>query len=152
MVLSAYLRLLIFLPEIWIPAFVSSSPAFLMMCTQIIWCVCIVSQLCLTLCGPIDYSPPGSSVHGIFQARILEGVVILCSEGSSQPRDQTLISCVSSISRQVLYHWCHLGSLNSGSDTIQNHRWGRDGAEGDGKVSETMSCHLSQCFLQTCSS
>ena len=107
---------------------------------------------CPTLCNPIDCSPPGSSVYRIFQARILGWVAIYSSRGSSQPRDQTLISCVSSISRQVLYHWCHLGSLNSGSDTIQNHRWGRDGAEGDGKVSETMSCHLSQCFLQTCSS
>ena len=35
-------------------------------------CVFLVAQLCLTLCDPLDYSPPGSSVHGIFQARILE--------------------------------------------------------------------------------
>ena len=37
-------------------------------------CVCLVTQSCLTLCDPIEYSPPGSSVHGIFQARILEWV------------------------------------------------------------------------------
>ena len=42
-------------------------------------------QLCPTLCDPMDYSPPGSSVHGIFQARILEWVAISSSRGSSQP-------------------------------------------------------------------
>ena len=41
-----------------------------------------------------DYTPPGSSVHGIFQARILERVVISFSRGSSQPRDRTCISCI----------------------------------------------------------
>ena len=40
-------------------------------------------QLCLTLCDPMDYSPPGFSVHGIFQARILEWVAMLSSRGSS---------------------------------------------------------------------
>ena len=47
-------------------------------------------------CDPVDYSPPGSSVHGIFQARILEGLAISFSRESSQPRDQTCISCVGS--------------------------------------------------------
>ena len=51
------------------------------------------------------WSPPGSSVHGIFQARILEQVAISSSRGSSQPRDQTLISCVSCTGRWILYHW-----------------------------------------------
>ena len=51
-----------------------------------------VTQLCLTLCHPMDCSPPGSSVHGILQARILEWVAILFSRGSSQPRDQTQVS------------------------------------------------------------
>ena len=37
----------------------------------------LVTQSCLTLCDPVDYNPPGSSVHGIFQARILEWVAIL---------------------------------------------------------------------------
>ena len=54
----------------------------------------LVVQLCLTLCDPMDYSPPGSSVHGILQARILEWVAIPFSRGSSQPRDQTLVSCI----------------------------------------------------------
>ena len=52
----------------------------------------LVAQLCLTLCDPMDCSPPGSSVHGILQARILEWVVISFSRGSSQPRDQTWVS------------------------------------------------------------
>ena len=49
----------------------------------------LVTQLYPTLCNPVDYSPPGSSVHGIFQARILEWVAIPFSKGSSWPRDQT---------------------------------------------------------------
>ena len=53
-----------------------------------------VAQSCLTLCDPMDYSLPGSSVHGIFQARILEWVVISFSRESSQHRDWTWVSCI----------------------------------------------------------
>ena len=49
--------------------------------------------VCLTLCNPMDYSLPGSSVHGVLQARILEWLAVPFSKGSSQPRDQTLVSC-----------------------------------------------------------
>ena len=52
-----------------------------------------VTQSCPTLCDPMDCSLPGSSVHGIFQARVLEWVAISFSRGSSQPRDQTQVSC-----------------------------------------------------------
>ena len=65
-------------------------------------------QSCPTLFDPMN--PPGSSVHGILQARILEWVAMPSSRGSSPPRDETCISYVSCISRRVLYHWCHLGS------------------------------------------
>ena len=51
-----------------------------------------VAQSCLTLCDPVDCSPPGFSVHGILQARILEWVTISFSRGSSQPRDRTQVS------------------------------------------------------------
>ena len=51
-----------------------------------------VAQLCPTLCDPIDCSLPGSSVHGIFQAKVLEWVAISFSRGSSQPRDWTWAS------------------------------------------------------------
>ena len=53
-----------------------------------------VTPWCLTLCNPMDCSPPGSSVLGILQARILEWVAISFSRGSSRPRDQTLVSCI----------------------------------------------------------
>ena len=53
-----------------------------------------VAQLCPTLRYPMDCSPPGSSVHGIFQERILEWVVISFSRGSSQPRDWTQVSLI----------------------------------------------------------
>ena len=56
-------------------------------------------------CNPMDCSPPGSSVHEILQARILEWVAIPFSRGSSQLRDPTWVSC-----RQILYHLSHQGS------------------------------------------
>ena len=58
-------------------------------------------QSYLTLCKPLDCSPPDSSVCGILQARILEWVAMPSSRRSSQPRDRTCVSC---IGRQVLYH------------------------------------------------
>ena len=51
-----------------------------------------VVQSCPTLCDPVDCSPPGSSVHGIFQAVVLEWAAISFSRGSSWPRDQTQVS------------------------------------------------------------
>ena len=51
-----------------------------------------VAQSCPTLCDPMDCSLPHSSVHGIFQARVLEWVAISFSRGSSRPRDRTQIS------------------------------------------------------------
>ena len=54
---------------------------------SIVCVMCLVAQSCRTLCNPVDCSPPGSSVHGILQARILEWVAMPSSKGSSQPRD-----------------------------------------------------------------
>ena len=51
-----------------------------------------VAQSCPTLCDPMDCSLPGFSVHGVFQARVLEWVAIAFSRGSSQPRDRTWVS------------------------------------------------------------
>ena len=56
----------------------------------------------LSLSDPVDCSPPGSSVHGVLQTRILEWVVISFCMGSSRPRDWTHVSC---IGRHTLYHW-----------------------------------------------
>ena len=67
--------------------------------------VCSVIQSCLTVCDPMDCGLPGSSVHGIFQARILEWIAISFSRGSSPAKDQTRVSWVSGIGRPVLYHW-----------------------------------------------
>ena len=52
-----------------------------------------IIQSCPILCNSMDCSLPGSSVHGILQARILEWVAILFFRGSSQPRDRTQVSC-----------------------------------------------------------
>ena len=77
--------------------------------------LCVCSKLLqsrLTLCDPIDHSPPGSSVRWISQARVLEWVTISFSVGSFPHRDRTCVSYVSctGIGRQVLYHQHHLGS------------------------------------------
>ena len=67
-------------------------------------CVCVCAQSSPTLCDPMDYSSPGSIVHGIFQARILEQIAISFPRGSSRPKDQTHISCISCTDRWILYH------------------------------------------------
>ena len=85
------------------------------------------SQSCPTLCDPVDCSQPGSSIHGIFQVRILEWVAIPCSRGSSWPRDRTQVSgiagklftiCasredvkVSQTDRQLLYDITYMWNL-----------------------------------------
>ena len=63
-----------------------------------------------TLYDPMDYSPPGSFVPGIFQARILEWVAISFFRGSPRPRDRTCVSCVSCIGRRILSQLGHRGS------------------------------------------
>ena len=67
-------------------------------------CVCVCAQSCLTLWDPMGCSLPGSSVHGISQARILEWVVIPFFRASSRPRDWSCITCVSGTGRRILYH------------------------------------------------
>ena len=67
-------------------------------------------SFCLTLCDPMDCSPPGSFVHGILQARILKWVAMPSSSVSSQPRDWTCISYFSCIGPRVLYQLPHLAS------------------------------------------
>ena len=62
------------------------------------------AQSCPTICDQMDCSLPGSFGHGIFQERILELVAISYSRGSSRPKDQTLVSCVSCIGWLILYH------------------------------------------------
>ena len=76
------------------------------MCTSFKVSVCVLS--CPTLCDPVDCTLPGFSVHGIFQARTLVWVAIPFSRGASWPRNWTRISCISGISKWVLYRLCHL--------------------------------------------
>ena len=74
------------------------------MCVCVCVCVCHLYHLSIVcaqllsrdwlFCDPMDCSPPGSSVHGIFQARILEQVAISSFRGLSQPRDRSCVSCV----------------------------------------------------------
>ena len=77
--------------------------------------MCVCSVMSLPLCNPMDCSPPGSSVHEISQARILEWAAISLSRGFSWPRDQTHVSGIGSC---VLYHWANREALCC---TAQNH-------------------------------
>ena len=71
--------------------------------------VCAQSlQSCPTLCDPMDCSLPGSSVHGILLARIVEWVTMPSYRGSSSSRDQTPVSCVSCIAGRFFTHWATL--------------------------------------------
>ena len=78
----------IHLPK-WSPC---SSPCAKQKVRCFLFYCCLVIQSCPTLCDPMDSNPLGSSVHGVFQARILEWIVISFSRGSSQPRDWTQVS------------------------------------------------------------
>ena len=86
-------------------------------------CVCVSARLlqsCPTLCNPMDWSPPGSSVCGILQARILEWVAKPSCRGSFQSRDWTaslsLLHC-----RQLLHHWSHLDSPLIRTSVVLDH-------------------------------
>ena len=81
-------------PGVWGQDFCSGPSRSLLMAMP-------AAQLCPTLCDPKGCNLPGSSVHGILQARILEWVATSSSRGSSRPRAQTCVSC---IARQILYH------------------------------------------------
>ena len=76
-----------------------------------------VAQSCPTLCDPMDCSLQGSSVHGIFQARVLEWIAISFSRESSQPRDWTQVSCIAGRRFNLL----HSPTLTSIHDSWKNH-------------------------------
>ena len=80
-----------------------------------------VAQSCPTLCNPVDCSPPGSSIHGIFQARVLEWVAISFSRGSSWPRDRTWVSRIAGRHFYCLsHHTLNPTSLDSSSSDLSS--------------------------------
>ena len=108
-------------------------------------CVCAIwkkgmwvkaAQSCLTLCNPMDYSPPGSSVHGILQEIILRWVAIPFSKGSSPwPREWTWVSCNSLPSeppgKPKGYRWSYLQG-RSGDKDVENNHMNTKGGRGGG--------------------
>ena len=84
---------------------------FLFICVVYVLRKCLCAQLYLTVYSPVDCSLPGLSVHGILQARILVWIAVPCSRGSSQPRNQTQVSCVAGgffttrATRQAQEYW-----------------------------------------------
>ena len=104
-------------------------------------------QSCLTLCDPMDCSPPSSSIHGILQARILEKAAMPSSRGSSRPRDQTQVSNVSCIGRWVLLPWRYLGSLRKALES------GKSGPKSQlyfWLIDQSWTCHPSEPQFLTC--
>ena len=87
------------------PNQVSSPVQCPMLCVCVYVCVCVCTHSRPTLCDPMDCSPPGSSVHVIFQARILEWVAISSSRESSQTRDQTHVSHISCIGSNSFHNF-----------------------------------------------
>ena len=106
---SGSLGLWVTLHHLWAPdaKWQNCSHDHLCVCLRLLWDMCVHAkslQWCPTLCDPVGHSPPGFSVHRIFQAWILEWVVVPSSRWPSQPRNWTHVSYVSCIGRQVLYH------------------------------------------------
>ena len=90
-------------------------------CLDMCVCVYLVTQLCPTLCNTMDSSPPGSSVHAVLQARILEWVAILFSGVifSTQGSNLGFPHC-----RWILHQLSHQGSPGLDIGHIKSHRWG----------------------------
>ena len=100
-------------------------------------------QSCPTLWDPMDCGSPGSSVHGILQARILEWVTMSSSRGSPQARDQTHVSCTSR--SWIVYQLSHLGSLRSLYALTISTLWVVISSPLMGNTSQTFS--QSQCYI-----
>ena len=103
-----------------------------------------VSQSCLTLCHPMDYSLLGSSVHGIFQARVLEWIAMSFSRGPSRPRNRTQVSRIAGRRFTV---WATREALIShsrkpGSKWVTTQLWLSESLRFFGYSSSVYSCHL----------
>ena len=112
--------------------------------------VCVlVAQLCLTLCDPMGCSPPDSPVPGILQARILEWVATSFSRGSSQPRDQTQVSCTAGRfftiwpTREACLAHCRV-SNNFCRMNVKAHEYHYIGFPG-GAVGKESTCQCRRC-------
>ena len=81
-------------------------------------------SLVSTLCDPMDCSPPGSAVHGIFQARTQEWVAISSCRGFFPPRDETRVSYISCTGWRVLYHYTPIQNKNFKKQTKKNNNSG----------------------------
>ena len=94
------------------------------------YCCCLVTKSCPTLCNPMGCSPPGFSLHGIAQARTPEWVSISFSRGSSRPSDQTSVSC---IGRRILHRWVKCLCIRQGNSWLDHvhvlGQWGHTGQE-----------------------
>ena len=120
---------------------------YCIICQNIFRSCCMHAQLWLILCDPIDCSPPGSSVHGILQARVLEWVAMPSSRGSSQPRDQTRASCVSCTDRQIPYLLRDIVMNETEEFSVRGSLgllWPKDKKQADKKKNEWQTCWMKE--------
>ena len=106
-----------------LPLSCQGSPCYFPIWCKLCWSLCMHACSVMShCCDPMNCSPPDSTDHEIFQARILEWVAISFSSWSSQPRDQT---CISYIGRWILYHWANREDLVITLSSVQSlsHVW-----------------------------
>ena len=80
-----------------------------------------VDSLTVEIRSSAEYGPPGSSVHGVILARILEWLAIFSPSGSFRLKDRTRISCTSYIGTEILYHWAAWEALELGRTSPKRH-------------------------------
>ena len=105
-------------------------------------CTCmLVAQSCPTLSSPTDCSPPGFSVHGILQVRILEWITLPSSRGSSRPRDRNQVSCIAS---GLFTIWTTREALCSNKKFKKSYKWN---ATCESYPSSRFACFLLKILL-----
>ena len=95
-----------------------NSPNITLAKVSVQWCS--VTHSCFRYWNPMNCNPPGSSVHAILQARILEWVATASSRISSPLRNWTWVSCISCFGRRILYHWATWKGPSKTSGIVSN--------------------------------
>ena len=123
----------------WVSPFL---PVSISLCSYPFPVICSLAKLCPTLQNPVDWSPPGSSLHGISKARMLECVAVFFSRRSSWTRDRTHVFC---IGKQILHHWAIWEAHPSPRKGIQENESKEDEGRG-GQLSIFSWCdHPARC-------
>ena len=110
-------------PDVWVCKECAQSVHSWLCPTQPLTCSYSAAQLCLTLCDPMNCSPPGSCVHGILQARILEWVAVPSSGDLSDPGIKLASPVAPALAGGLLYPWASWEARHSAP--LSTKRWPR---------------------------